>query len=287
MPTLMAKNLSFSYGQTGSHTASTAHGDIHRQKTLTSIDLTFRPATFYAILGPNGCGKTTFMDLLIGHLTPDEGDVLLDNASIFHLSRLDIAKQISLVAQNDSVNFPFAVHEVVMMGRHPHIKRFAQPTPHDRKRVQTVMEITGVDRFASRSILELSGGERQRVLFARALCQDTPFLFLDEAFSNMDIHHTIRLLDVVKNEVMDNHRTVISIFHDINLATIWADILIFMKKGRIMAHGPAESILNETLIESVFHVKSQVRHHPFANAKQIAFQSKCSQSNSVDCEVKG
>ena len=271
---LTVEDLSFSYEEKGRGTSTSDRKKTRRRLTLQSIDLTFRSGTFYSILGPNGCGKTTLMDLLIGHLSPTTGRVLLKGQSLSDCSRIDIAKQIALVAQNDTVNFPFSVKEVVMMGRHPHIKRFAQPTEKDWRRVEEVMALTEIDRFASRKITQLSGGERQRVLFARALCQDTPLLFLDEAFSNMDIHHTIRLLDKVKKEVIENQKTVISVFHDINFASIWSDILIFMKEGRVMAHGRTESILSEALIEKVFHVKPQIIHHPYANAKQVCFRSE-------------
>ena len=278
MSILTVEDLSFSYEKKRGDNATIDGEWPQRPLTLQSIALTFHPGRFYSILGPNGCGKTTLMDLFIGHLSPTKGRVLLKGKSISDCSRINIAKQIALVAQNDAVNFPFSVKEVVMMGRHPHIKRFAQPTKKDWQRVEEVMVLTEIDRFGSRKITELSGGERQRVLFARALCQDTPLLFLDEAFSNMDIHHTIRLLDRVKKEVIENQKTVISVFHDINFATIWSDILIFMKEGRVVAHGKSASVLSETLIEEVFHVKPQVRHHPYANAKQVCFRSELTPS---------
>ncbi|SLM30244.1 Fe(III) ABC-type transporter, ATP-binding protein [Desulfamplus magnetovallimortis] len=286
---ISVNNLFFSYGDRVRQIAQVKSQQIPVEKirgdehsllppedacSIRGIDLDFNEGCFYSILGPNGCGKTTFIDLLIGHLRPASGNVFLQGKDIASLSRLDIAKQVALVAQNDTVNFPFTVQEVVMMGRHPYIKRFSMPSSKDVALVKDVMERTGVDRFASRKITELSGGERQRALFARALCQDTPFLFLDEAFSNMDIHHTIRLLDIVREDVLEKGRGVISVFHDINLAAIWSDILVFMKQGEIVSCGKTKDIMDEQLIEDVFHVKPKVEYNSYARSKQASFRSE-------------
>lgn len=251
------KNVSFAY-------------DI--RKVVEDVSIDFKPGCFYSILGPNGCGKTTFLDLLIGHLIPDSGNIFLGDKRLFSRSRREISREIALVSQSYDIHFPFTVKEIVMMGRHPYIPRFAQPGKKDLQIVKKVMENTGTEELASRKITDLSGGERQRCVFARALCQNTPFLFLDEAFSNMDINHTLHLLTLIKKEVRQNNRTVISVFHDINLASAWSDELIFMKEGRIRAWGCSENIMDESIIEKVFHVKSTVVYNPYLCAKQANFR---------------
>jgi len=240
---------------------------------IKDISFNFDTGCFYSILGPNGCGKTTLLDLLIGHLKPISGKVVLQEHNIASMSKREIAKQIALVSQNYNINFPFTVKEVVMMGRHPYIGRFANPSMEDIEIVNRVMERTGTESFAHRKITDLSGGERQRCVFARALCQDTPLLFLDEAFSNMDISHTIRLLNLVKREVKERDRTVISVFHDINLAAIWSDVLIFMKDGKIVASGKTEDVMLESIIEEVFHVKTEIAYSHYSCARQAHFRA--------------
>ncbi len=245
---------------------------------INNVSLSFEAGKFYSILGPNGCGKTTLLDLLIGHLKPISGKVVIkDDVSceknILSMPKREVAKNIALVSQNYNINFPFTVKEVVMMGRHPYIGRFSIPSKEDIKIVNSVMERTGTDRFAHRKITDLSGGERQRCIFARALSQDTPLLFLDEAFSNMDISHTIRLLNIVKKEVREKNRTVVSVFHDINLAAIWSDVLVFMKNGEVIASGNTDDVMNEATIEKVFHVKSKVEYNPYSEAKQAYFRT--------------
>ncbi len=257
-PEISLEQVSFAYEQ---------------ESVIKEITLGFSPGKFYSILGPNGCGKTTLLDLLIGHLTPDSGGVLLRGKSLSQWSRKEIARTIALVSQNYNINFPFTVEEVVMMGRHPWISRFSQPRKEDWQRVNTVMARTDTMAFRSRQITALSGGERQRCVFARAICQDTPILFLDEAFSNMDINHTLRLLNLVKEEVKERNRTVISVFHDINLAAVWSDHLIFMKQGRVAASGATTEVMDAAIIEEVFQVKSHVAYNAYSKARQACFRA--------------
>ena len=258
-PEILLDNVSFAYEQ---------------EAVLREITLAFKPGQFYSILGPNGCGKTTLLDLLIGHLKPDSGEVFLRGKALAKWSRKEIARTIALVSQNYNINFPFTVKEVVMMGRHPWISRFSQPDEKDLEKVDAVMARTGMDRFHDRKITTLSGGERQRCVFTRALCQNTPIFFLDEAFSNMDISHTLRLLNLVKAEVKKQNRTVVSVFHDINLASIWSDHLIFMKQGRVIASGTTAEVMDAAIVEDVFQVKTHVVYNEYSQARQAYFKAE-------------
>ena len=122
-----------------------------------------------------------------------------------------------------------------------------------------------------RKITCLSGGERQRCVFARALCQKTPVLLLDEAFSNMDINHSFNILKKIKSEIRETNITIISVFHDINFASIWSDKMIFLKKGGIMASGSPEHVMTEKIIKKVYNVDAKVEYNKFANAKQVYY----------------
>ncbi len=256
---ISARNLCFSYD------------DL---KVLKNINLDFEKGKFYSILGPNGCGKTTLLDLFIRHLTPETGFIQLKGKKISDFSRRDIAREIALVSQDYDINFPFTVKETIMMGRHPYISRFSSPGAEDIRIVEEIMAETGVEKFKNRKITELSGGERQRCVFARAMCQDTPLLLLDEAFSSMDISHSLSLLNIVKNLVKIKNKTVISVFHDINFASMWSDYLIFMKDGRIVTSGKTLDVMTEETVMNVFHVESKVEFNRYAGAKQVYFKRK-------------
>ncbi len=242
-----------------------------RTSILKDINCSFVSGKFYSIIGPNGSGKTTLLDLVSGFLQPQSGSIDLDSENISSFRKAELAKQISLVSQDYGINFPFSVKEVVMMGRHPHIPRFSQPTKEDNEIVKNILSICEIEHLRKRKITELSGGERQRSVFARALVQDTPILLLDEAFSNMDINHTLQMLNLVKRSVIEKNKIVISVFHDLNLASSWSDELIMLKKGRIRAVGETQEVLTIKKIKEVFNVNSYVEFNQKIQAKQVCY----------------
>ncbi len=244
------------------------------KKIIDDLSLSLESGKFYGIIGPNGCGKTTFLDLIAKQRSPASGEIFYKKKPISRYSKKALSKEIALVPQNFYINFPFTAKEIVMMGRYPHIPRFSAPSSADLSYVRKIMEATGTSEFEHRLITELSGGERQRVVFARALVQDTPVLILDEATSNFDIRHTIRMLNIVAQGIQEEEKTVIAVFQDINLAAIWCHDLIFMKSGKIIAHGPAETVLDADIIRTVFDVDAKVCFEPYAGAKQVMFRSE-------------
>ncbi len=251
------KEISFSYGD---------------NKVIDNVSLHLEPGRFYGIIGPNGCGKSTFLDLLSGHSKPAEGSVFFMGQDLAKYSKKSLSRLIALVPQNFYINFSFTAKEIVLMGRYPHIPRFSAPSPQDMEIVNDIMTKTGISQFKSRFITELSGGERQRVVFARALAQDTRVLILDEATSNFDINYSIRMLNLAAQGVENNGKTVIAVLQEINLAAIFCDYLIFIKNGRIAAYGKTDEILSESTIKSVFNVNAKVYQEIYSNSKQVVFR---------------
>ena len=241
-------------------------------KVIDDFSINLAAAKFYGIIGPNGSGKTTIIDLLVNHRQPAEGTLNYRGRKLAGYSKYELSREIALVPQNFYINFPFTVQEIVMMGRYPRIPRFASPAAEDREIVRTVMEQSRIVEFADRYVTELSGGERQRVVFARALAQKTPVLILDEATSNLDINYTISLLNIAAAGVRQEGKTVIAVMQDINLAAAFCDHLIFMAKGRIMADGPTDEILNPETLHSVFGVDAKVYFEDYCNSLQVVFR---------------
>jgi iron complex transport system ATP-binding protein len=239
---------------------------------IEDINLTLAPGKFYGIIGPNGSGKTTLLDLLTGHRRPAQGSITYQGRDLASYPSKVLSRQVALVPQNFYINFPFTVREVVMMGRYPHIARFAKPDAEDIRIVDAVMKKTGTVQFAHRFITELSGGERQRVIFARALAQDTPVLILDEATSNLDVNYGLNLLKISAKRVKQDGKTVISVMQDINLAAAYCDDLVVMSGGRVVAQGAKQQVLNPDTIRSVFNVESKVYWEPYAASLQVVFK---------------
>lgn len=251
------RNVSFFYGD---------------KNIIDDVSLEFPPGKFYGIVGPNGCGKTTLLDLLIRHKVPARGRIALNGKDLSRFTKKNLSRQTALVPQNFYINFPYKAEEIVMMGRYPHMARFATPSESDQQTVADVMEKADVARFKHRFVTELSGGERQRVVFARALAQDTPVLILDEASSNLDIHHALRLLGLAAEGVRRQGKTVIAVLQDINLAALYCDHLIFIKQGRIVNQGQTDTALTPETIQEVFNVRAKVSFDPFSNRKQVVFR---------------
>lgn len=245
------------------------------QKVVDSISIKMNSGLFYGILGPNGSGKTTFLDLLSRHKQATSGQIFYKGEKLGNYSRKGLSREIALVPQNYYINFPFTALEVVLMGRYPHMPKFAAPSDYDLQMVEKAMQTTGTLQFKDRLISELSGGERQRVVFARALAQDTPVLMLDEATSNLDIKFALHVLQVAaeqNGQGQADNKTIISVFQDINLAAAFCDYLVFMREGQIATHGPAKEVLSNETLKQVFDVEAKVYFEPYSNSKHVVFK---------------
>ncbi len=256
------KNLTFSY----------ENGKPEKQKVLADLSVSIEKGSFTGILGPNGCGKTTFLDLLVRHLTPEKGEIVFEGKRLDAYSSKEYAKEVALVSQNFYINFSYTVEEIVMMGRHPYIQRFSSPSATDFQIAKAAMQKADILKFRDKYVTQLSGGERQRVVFARALAQDTPVLILDEATSNLDINHTLSLMSLVSESVINRNRTVISVFQDINLASMYCDRLILLNKGQVIAAGKTEDIFTSDNIKKVFNVESRIFDDPFSKSRLVSFK---------------
>jgi iron complex transport system ATP-binding protein len=239
---------------------------------LADLSLELGVGRFHGLLGPNGCGKTTLVDLLAGLKLPQAGRITFQGRDLAARSRRALAREIALVPQDFSVNFAFTARETIMMGRYPHMPRFTPPSAADHRTVESVMDQTDTRRLAEQPVTSLSGGERQRVVFARALAQSTPVLFLDEATSNLDIRHALDLLNLTTERVRRQGHTVLAVFQDINLAAMYCDELLFLKDGRLAAQGtPAEVLTAETLA-AVFGVSARVSRDPDGGTLQVSYR---------------
>jgi iron complex transport system ATP-binding protein len=183
-------------------------------------------------------------------------------------SRKLLARRIALVPQQMHLDFPYTCAELVMMGRYPHIPRFASPGPTDRRVVAAVLGETDLSELASRCIDQLSGGERQRVFFARALAQETEVLLLDEATAHLDMHHAIGLLNLAARRA-DRGGLVIAVLQDVNLAAMYCHRMVCLSGGRVYAHGPTEEVLTARMLGEVFRVRARVDQIPGQGAQRV------------------
>ncbi len=201
------------------------------EPVLRNVSFEVEAGTFLAVVGPNGVGKSTLLDLLSGRIAPVSGDIRVDAVSIRSYRPRELARKVAVVRQEFVPAFGFSVAETVMMARTPHFSQVGFESQADRQLVAETLELTDTAAFASRPLAQLSGGERQRVFIARALAQNTPILLLDEPTSFLDLKHQVGIYDLLKSVQREKGRTIVAVTHDINLASQYCDQVLLLAPG--------------------------------------------------------
>lgn len=227
------------------------------EPVIRSVSMDLEKGTFLGIIGPNGSGKTTLLRVIGRVLAPASGSVLISGTDIYQMDQKETARIIATVPQETPITFGFAVRDVVMMGRLPHLKRFSAEQPHDIDAVDTAIEMAGIEDLAARSIADLSGGEKQKVIIAQALAQEPELLLLDEPTSHLDISHQLELLTVIK-KLNEDGMAAVGVFHDLNMAAQYCDRLVLMTSGEIKASGRPDEVLTRENLEDYFNVTAVV-----------------------------
>lgn len=225
------------------------------KEILNDVSFFMESGKLTTIIGPNGSGKTTLLSLITGQFNKYNGKIYFQNKLLKDYSIKALSQKIALVSQNVEIRFPFTCLEVVMMGRNPFKSRMKHLSKRDMEIVFKCMEMTETIKFSETSITDLSGGERQRVMLAKALAQTPEVLFLDEAFSNMDIQYTIQFLNLLKDQIKEEKLTVVSIMHDLNLTHMFSDRIVALKNGKIEKYGNTQEVMTQETIKDLFGVK--------------------------------
>jgi iron complex transport system ATP-binding protein len=251
-------------------------------RILQDISLRVKAGEMVALLGANGSGKTTLMRVLSGTLRPQTGSVTLADNPINQLSRLEIARIMAMLAQDASVPYAVNVLQVVMMGRIPYLRPLVGESKVDYEVAQRAMEATRTDHLARRIFSELSGGERQRVLVAMALAQEPRLLLLDEPTVHLDINHQVEVLDLVRSINRQEGITVLAVMHDLNLAAMYFDRLVFIQNGFVVADGLPREVLLPELVQRVFHTPVAVMSHPVTASPHVIILPRNGHDNDND-----
>ncbi len=216
---------------------------------------------FVGLVGPNGSGKTTFLNLLTRVLKPSSGRILVEGDEVRSLSVRALARKIAVVPQESSMIFPFTVSEVVLMGRAPHLTSILE-RDEDFDIAKESMEMTGVAHLSDRPITKLSGGERQSVVIARALAQRPSILLLDEPTAFLDIKHQVDIYDILTRLNRERGMTIIAVSHDLNLASNYCERVLVFKEGRLMFDGPPEKAITAETVRDVYGADVMVQKNP-------------------------
>ncbi|MET7834404.1 ABC transporter ATP-binding protein [Micromonospora sediminicola] len=236
---------------------------------LDGLELDLPADAFTVIVGPNACGKSTLLRTMARLLTPRRGAVLLDGAAIRDLPTRDVARRLGVLPQSPLVPEGITVADLVGRGRQPYQRWWRQWSTEDGRAVDEAMRLADVTGLADRPVDTLSGGQRQRVWIAMTLAQDTDALLLDEPTTFLDLAHQVEVLDLLHRLRAERGRTVVAVLHDLNQAARYADHLVAMRDGAVVAAGPPREILTADLVRDVFGLDCVVVPCPVTGAPLV------------------
>ena len=251
---LAAADVSFAYARRGA--------PDHR--VLDAVSLTVRRGSVVGLLGPNGSGKTTFLRILAGVLTPQSGQVTIDGRPIADMGRRELARRVAVVPQETHSAFDFSVMDMVLMGRYPHLGTFELEGPDDQAIARDALAATDTSALAARAFATLSGGEKQRVVIAGALAQASDALLLDEPTAALDLGYQLEITALLRRLNQERGTTMIVSTHDLNLAAALCEEVVLLKQGRVVAQGGTEATLTAEHVKLLYEVDADVQFHPLA-----------------------
>ena len=262
---LRAEQISFSYDT---------------RPVLDGVDVSVQTGGLVGVLGPNGSGKTTFLKLLAGLLTPASGHITLDDVDITTMDRRTLARRVAVVPQETELAFDYSVLEIVLMGRYPHLQTFELEGPADLAIARRTLAATGTAHLEQRTFRTLSGGEKQRIVMASALAQfegapstpdrgdpphedtnTTRVLLLDEPTSSLDLSFQLATATLIAELNRTYRTTAVVCTHDLNFAAGLCRSLVLLRDGRVVASGPTDEVLTPATIGAVYDVEADVHRH--------------------------
>jgi iron complex transport system ATP-binding protein len=248
---------------------------LQSRTVLKEVSFALQPGELTLMIGPNGAGKSSMIRLLAGLTMPDQGAITFKNTPLHHLKRSERAKNIAFLPQDNSYAWAVSVHDIVALGRMPHGEDPRHLPPSAQEAVWEAMAALDLIPFKDRLITQLSTGERARVFLSRALATKAPVLLVDEPVAALDPAHALTVLKVLRRYARAGH-SVLAILHDLPLAALYADNLLVLKEGYIVAEGAPSDILDVSLIRQVFDVDAAIENKEGKIRLMLQADSSCS-----------
>ena len=227
------------------------HKSYGIKKVVDDVSLTIPTGKITSFIGPNGAGKSTLLGIISRLLAADSGEVYLNNQLLNEQKSTDIARQLAILKQSNHINLRITVEELVAFGRFPYSK--GNLTENDRTFISNAIAYMNLDEIRHQYIENLSGGQRQRAYIAMTLAQDTDIL-LDEPLNNLDMKHSVQIMQVLYKLVTELNKTVVIVIHDINFASCYSDYIIAMKQGKLVAQGSVEEMMQSPVLQDIYEM---------------------------------
>lgn len=228
------------------------------KKVLDEVSAELPAGKLVAFIGSNGAGKSTLLSIITRTLQKNEGVVQVDGKSIDEWKNKELAKQLSVLKQSNHMTIRIRVRELVAFGRFPYSQ--GNLTAEDELKIEEAIAYMGLEELKDRYLDELSGGQRQMAYIAMVIAQDTTYIFLDEPLNNLDMKHSVQIMTILRRLVRDKGKTVMVVIHDINFVSHYADYIVAMKDGKIVAGGDVDEMMNSHMLEKVYGMDIEVRN---------------------------
>ena len=220
------------------------------KKVVDNVSVTIPTGKITSFIGPNGAGKSTVLSIISRLLSADNGDVYLNGELLNRKKSSDIAKQLAILKQTNNINLRLTIEDLVSFGRFPYSK--GNLTQTDRTFIDNAIAYMDLDDIRHQYIDNLSGGQRQRAYIAMTLAQDTDYILLDEPLNNLDMKHSVQIMQVLRKLATELNKTVVIVIHDINFASCYSDYIIAMKNGKLVHQGEINHIMQSTVLQDIY-----------------------------------
>lgn len=219
---------------------------------LNQVSLKLAKNQIISFIGPNGAGKSTLLGVMSRLLPIDEGQVLIEGINIHTAPSEDVARKLAILKQSNDISLRLTVQDLVSFGRFPYTK--GKLTPTDLELINKAIAYMELEAIRFKYIDELSGGQKQRAYIAMVLAQNTDYVFLDEPLNNLDMKHSVQIMQVLRDLVNNHQKTVIIVLHDINFAAAYSDYIVALKDGKLAVEGTVNEVINTNTLQQLYDI---------------------------------
>ncbi len=220
------------------------------QVVVDNVTLTIPAGGVTSIVGPNGAGKSTLLAMISRLLPMSEGSISVGALDVSRADTMALAKQLSILRQDNHLPLRLTVRDVIAFGRYPHSR--GRLTINDKAHIDRAIEYLNLGELQDRFLDELSGGQRQRAFIAMVLCQDTEYVLLDEPLNSLDMKHAVDIMKVVRRAADELNKTVVLVLHDINFASCYSDLIIGMQRGKLLHKGSPQAFIRTEVLSELY-----------------------------------
>ena len=210
-----------------------------------------------SIIGPNGAGKSTLLSMASRLTESDAGEVLIAGKPLSQWDTQELSTRLAVLRQSNNINMRFTIRELVAFGRFPHSK--GRLTDEDNRIIDDALEHLDITHIQDKFLDQLSGGQRQMAFIAMVVAQDTDYIFLDEPLNNLDIKHSVEIMQTIRRLAHKMNKAVVIVIHDINFASCYSDNIVAMRKGEVIKSGKVDEVIQQAIMEDIYNIPFKIQ----------------------------